>query len=97
MRWPIKTRKNVLLRCFFRCTWPGCLNLASDMHHVILRSEGGSDAHDNVIGFCQTCHRRAHNDKSLIYDDELNCWLEPLDMAKRWLARQIQQGPLRLD
>lgn len=67
------------------------------MHHVILRSEGGSDAHDNVIGFCQTCHRRAHNDKSLIYDDELNCWLEPLDMAKRWLARQIQHCPVRLD
>ncbi len=91
------TRKDVLLRCSFRCTWPGCLNLAADLHHLILRSKGGRDAHDNLIGLCRPCHKRVHYDNCQIYDAELDRWLKPLDAAKCWLARQMQHCPVRLD
>jgi 5-methylcytosine-specific restriction endonuclease McrA len=32
-----------------------------DRHHIIPRSEGGSDNPDNIVYLCSNCHRQAHN------------------------------------
>jgi len=60
----------MLLRCFFQCTWPGCTNLAADLHHVLLRSLGGSDEGSNLIGLCKSCHRKLHaTDEPIHFED----------------------------
>jgi 5-methylcytosine-specific restriction endonuclease McrA len=33
-----------------------------DAHHVIPRSEGGTDDKDNIITLCKPCHRQVHID-----------------------------------
>ncbi len=34
-----------------------------EVHHIIFRSQGGSDEESNLITFCHTCHRNLHNGK----------------------------------
>lgn len=34
-----------------------------EVHHVIFRSQGGSDAPDNLITLCHTCHQALHRGK----------------------------------
>jgi 5-methylcytosine-specific restriction endonuclease McrA len=36
---------------------------AVDIHHIIFRSQGGSDNIDNLIALCRDCHNKAHADK----------------------------------
>ncbi|MCK4820151.1 hypothetical protein KA005_30580 [bacterium] len=84
-KWTLSTRKNVLLRCFFRCTYPGCLNLATDLHHGVLFSKGGSDHPENLIGLCRGCHQWVHKSPK---NEKL---------ALQWLADQIHNCPVRVD
>jgi 5-methylcytosine-specific restriction endonuclease McrA len=32
----------------------------TDIHHIVYRSQGGSDEVDNLIGLCRLCHQQAH-------------------------------------
>jgi hypothetical protein len=58
---PPARRRAVLLRDRHRCRVPGCRNATFvDVHHIILRSEGGSHATDNLITLCGAHHRAAH-------------------------------------
>lgn len=41
------------------CGWNEC---TCDIHHIIHKSKGGSDHHDNLAYLCPNCHRMAHND-----------------------------------
>ena len=34
-----------------------------EVHHIIFRSNGGSDEHDNLITLCHTCHTDLHDGK----------------------------------
>ena len=34
-----------------------------EVHHIIFRSQGGSDEADNLITLCHTCHKALHNGK----------------------------------
>lgn len=31
------------------------------LHHIIYRSQGGSDSEENCAGWCQPCHKTEHN------------------------------------
>ena len=42
------------------CGWSEC---TCDIHHIIHRSKGGTDDHNNLTYLCPNCHRMAHNDK----------------------------------
>ncbi len=83
-KWPLKTRRDVLLRCCFVCTAPGCENLASDLHHVELLSKGGSNEPSNLIGLCKYCHREVHGSP------------EKETIARQWLSDQIEAYPVRV-
>ncbi len=83
-QWTAQTRREVLLRCFFVCTRPGCNNIAEDLHHAELHSKGGSNDPKNVLGFCKQHHRWVHQSPG---NEEL---------ARRWLAEQIDNCPVRL-
>lgn len=45
-----------------------------DVHHVIPRSEGGSNEMDNLRTLCNECHRKAHmaKEEELVEDAEVN-------------------------
>lgn len=36
----------------------GCVQLATDVDHVLPRLRGGTDAEDNLQGLCKACHSR---------------------------------------
>ena len=40
-----------------------CKDSNLDVHHIIFRSNGGSDEPENLITLCRTCHKDLHNGK----------------------------------
>ena len=38
------------------CSWPGCTLPATDVDHVIVRADGGTDAWSNLTGYCHPHH-----------------------------------------
>ena len=87
--WTQATRREVLLRCCFRCTLclelAGDFNFVSDLHHGVLRSEGGLDSPNNLLGLCRRCHEWVHKDKGRE------------ELARRLLAKQIEESRVRID
>lgn len=57
------TKAYVLNRDNYTCQY--CKGKTKDsrlhVHHIIFRSNGGSDEHENLITLCKTCHDRLHN------------------------------------
>jgi 5-methylcytosine-specific restriction protein A len=41
-----------------RVMGPGCTRIATEIHHVVEVSQGGSDDLDNLISICAPCHKR---------------------------------------
>lgn len=41
-----------------------CGGMASDVHHIIFRSAGGTNNLDNLVCLCRSCHQQAHGHKS---------------------------------
>lgn len=37
-----------------------------EVHHIVPRSENGSDEHDNLISLCKTCHDNIHKGKIIL-------------------------------
>ena len=48
-----------------------CGAVAVDVHHIIFRSQGGSDMPINLISLCRSCHEMAHGTKSRAFRLEL--------------------------
>jgi 5-methylcytosine-specific restriction endonuclease McrA len=40
-----------------------CGKRGVDLHHIIYRSQGGSDDVDNIICLSRDCHTKAHNNE----------------------------------
>ena len=50
------------------------INPATDGHHIVLRSSGGDDVEDDIIGLCRACHtdyHAAHIGLKLTLDEQL--------------------------
>ena len=39
----------------------GCKNVAVWIHHIVFKSQGGSDEADNLVALCLVCHGKRHN------------------------------------
>lgn len=37
-----------------------CGSVAVDIHHIVKRSQGGSDEPENLIALCRKCHSKKH-------------------------------------
>ena len=51
---PEATRLKIWERCGGRCEY--CGKKAIDPHHIIYRSQGGSNEEKNLIALCRLCH-----------------------------------------
>jgi len=52
-------RRSVLARDQHRCRVPGCQNTTFlDLHHIVLRSEGGQNHAENLLTLCGLCRAR---------------------------------------
>ena len=59
---PPAIRRMVLARDHHRCTVPGCRAAHDvDVHHVVLRSRGGSHDPTNLTAMCSTHHTAVHD------------------------------------
>lgn len=47
-------------RCEARCEGV-CTTKAEHVHHIVLRSRGGSDDPANLAAVCNSCHRHIHD------------------------------------
>jgi hypothetical protein len=64
---PPKVRRAVAARHRHRCAIPGCSRRAHvDLHHVELRSRGGTHDPENLIALCTQHHRAAHEGKLIV-------------------------------
>jgi len=57
------TKKYVFWRDGYTCQHCGKSNLVLNAHHIIFRSNGGSDRPDNLITLCEDCHKKLHAGK----------------------------------
>jgi hypothetical protein len=64
---PPAVRRAVLARDRHRCRVPGCTHATFlDIHHVVPRSEGGSNDPENIITLCGAHHRATHRGELVI-------------------------------
>jgi 5-methylcytosine-specific restriction endonuclease McrA len=60
---PYKWKKRVaeiMERDGHKCRMCGTSQGLADVHHIIKRSQGGSDDADNLILLCRDCHNKFH-------------------------------------
>jgi len=56
-----RIRREVLSRDRHRCRAPGCERIQFlEVHHVVPRTQGGSNQPDNLMTLCGSCHRLWH-------------------------------------
>lgn len=53
-------REAVLNRDNYTCQKCGAKNTKLEVHHIIFRSQGGTDDENNLITLCENCHSRLH-------------------------------------
>ncbi len=53
------TRVFILIRDDFSCVQCGVGGLVY-VHHIVPRSDGGTDDHDNLVTLCPACHGLEH-------------------------------------
>jgi hypothetical protein len=64
---PPATRREVLRRDHGRCVVPGCRHATFlDLHHLVLRSEGGTHDPDTLVTLCAAHHRAEHRGQLVI-------------------------------
>ena len=53
-------REHALVRDNYTCQCCGKKNCRLEVHHIIFRSNGGSDDLENLITLCEDCHKAVH-------------------------------------
>jgi RuvA, C-terminal domain len=64
---PPAVRRKVMRRDGGRCAVPGCRHATFvDIHHIVLRSEGGDHDEDRLIVLCSAHHRAQHRGQLIV-------------------------------
>lgn len=53
-------REAILNRDSYTCQICGAKNTRLEVHHIVYRSQGGTDDEDNLITLCEFCHKKIH-------------------------------------
>ena len=56
-------KQAVLSRDNYTCQICGKTELKLEVHHIVFKSNGGSDRMDNLVCLCKDCHEKIHNGK----------------------------------
>ena len=64
---------------------PVCGKLIEHYHHIIPRSQGGSNRPDNIIGICADCHEKIHTKK----DSEVLAAIKKAGEKKKYSALSV--------
>ena len=59
-------REAILNRDNYTCQICGKKNTRLEVHHIIFRSQGGTDDENNLITLCSECHSDIHNEKIVL-------------------------------
>lgn len=59
-------REAVLHRDKYTCQVCGKKHTRLEVHHIVYRSQGGTDDEDNLITLCEDCHNKVHDGKLVI-------------------------------
>ena len=59
-------REAVLHRDRYTCQCCGKKNTRLEVHHIIYRSQGGTDDENNLITLCENCHSNIHDGKMVL-------------------------------
>jgi 5-methylcytosine-specific restriction endonuclease McrA len=60
-----KRVEQVMERDGHQCRMCGRSEGLADVHHIIKRSQGGTDDMDNLILLCRNCHNKQHPEKQV--------------------------------
>jgi len=66
----IATRSEVRNRDGFKCR--ACKKRCVDVHHLKLRSRGGTNETSNLVSLCRLCHAKRHAGELTIVGDDAN-------------------------
>lgn len=55
------TKSAVLNRDNYECQICGKKDVRLEVHHIVFRSQGGSNRIDNLVTLCSDCHKKIHN------------------------------------
>lgn len=60
-----RTVRKILMRMKLPCSSCGWYveGVTCDLHHILPRSQGGTDEHANIAHICPNCHRMVHSGK----------------------------------
>ncbi|MGC3996603.1 MAG: HNH endonuclease signature motif containing protein [Anaeromyxobacter sp.] len=64
-----------------RCQVPGCSHASAHAHHIVPRSQGGSDDPENLVGLCSFHHLVG------VHGGYLEVYREPVTKALVWLRQ----------
>ena len=59
-------REAILNRDKYTCQCCGKKNIRLEVHHIIYRSQGGTDDENNLITLCEDCHKGIHDGKIVL-------------------------------
>ncbi|MDB4960161.1 MAG: hypothetical protein JWP01_160 [Myxococcales bacterium] len=64
---PKPTKRKALVRAMFACEVPGCRSKKHlDCHHIVFRSQGGSNKLSNIVILCSGHHQQLHEGRLCI-------------------------------
>lgn len=61
-----KRREAILHRDNYTCQICGKKHIRLEVHHIIFRSQGGTDDENNLITLCEDCHSEIHSGKIVL-------------------------------
>lgn len=85
------TKTHVLARDKYKCricgaSFKGRSGKSLHVHHIVFRSNGGSDDIENLVTLCEDCHHTLHNDFKTMTKDAFDAKYKTLGSgnASRW-------------
>jgi len=84
-----RSHHEILARDGYRCVVPGCSSYRNlEVHHVVFRSEGGSDDPSNLVTLCAWHHREG------VHGGRIRCWGRAPDRLHFALGLREGRPPL---
>jgi Restriction endonuclease len=88
-------REVILHRDGYTCQCCGKKNCRLEVHHIVFRSDGGTDDERNLITLCEDCHKKIHKGKIVLTKKPKKMNLKDathMNIIRSWLLRIYPQA-----